>query len=328
LGNQDLACEMETVSNRAHMEYRQLGRTGLAVSILGFGTATFGGAYGPFDPAEAKRAVHLAIDEGINFFDSSPYYGITLSEERLGDALYGKRQKVILSTKCGRYGLADFDFSAKRIAASIDESLKRMKTDYLDLFLVHDVEFGDFRQIVDETIPAVRRIQQQGKARFVGVTGYPLKMLMRIALQTPVDSILSYCHCNLLCNDMDLELTPFARSNGIGLINASGLHMGILTERGAPDWHPAPANVKEAGRKAAEICRRHNRDISRVAVRFCLDHPSVSTTLVGMSNEDEVKSNLQLLREHSDPHLLEEIRLAISPALNVVWPSGKPENND
>ncbi len=318
---------METTSRNQLMEYRRLGRTDLVVSLLGFGTAPFGGAYGPFDPQECKRAVHLAIDEGINFFDSSPYYGRTLSEQRLGDALLGKRDKVILATKCGRYGFDEFDFSTERIRASIDESLTRLRTDYLDLFQVHDVEFGDFRQIVEETLPAVRKLQQQGKARFIGITGYPLKMLIRLAEHFPVDTILSYCHYNLLCTDMDSELLPFARTNNIGLINASGLHMGVLTEGGPPDWHPAPAAVKEAAQKAAELCRRRGQNISKVSIRFCLDHPYVSTTLVGMSSQEEVRSNLELLRTKSDPQLLAEIRAAISPVFNCVWPSGKPENN-
>jgi L-galactose dehydrogenase len=309
------------------MEYRKLGRTDLQVSVLGFGTAPFGGAYGAFDPQECQRAVHLAIDEGINFFDSSPYYGITLSESRLGEVLAGKRDKVVLATKCGRYGLEDFDFKAERIIASIDESLQRLKTDYLDLFQVHDVEFGDFRQIVDETLPAVRKIQQQGKARFIGITGYPLKLLIRIAQQVPVDTILSYCHYNLMTTDLDLELTPFARVNGIGLINASGLHMGVLTEGGGPEWHPAPLAVKDAARRVTDFCRSRGEDISRVAIRFCLDHPFVSTTLVGMSTEKEVRNNLQLLQIESNQELLKEIRATVGTDFNTVWPSGKPENN-
>jgi L-galactose dehydrogenase len=310
------------------MEYRKLGRTDLRVSILGFGTAPFGGAYGAFDPQECKRAVDLAIDHGINFFDSSPYYGITLSEQRLGDVLQGKREKVVLATKCGRYGLSDFDFSAKRIIASIDESLKRLKTDCVDLFQVHDVEFGDIRQIVAETLPAVRKIQQQGKARFVGITGYPLRVLIRIAKEVPVDTILSYCHYNLMNTDMDRELTPFAAANGIGLINASGLHMGMLTEGGAPEWHPAPAAVKSAAKRAVEFCRSRGKDISPIAIRFCLEHPYVSTTLVGMSTQQEVRNNLQLLQLKGDPRFVEEIRSVIGPDINSVWPSGRPENND
>ena len=198
---------------------------------------------------------------GINFFDSSPYYGITLSETRLGEALVGRRERVVLSTKCGRYGFSDFDFSAKRVIASMEESLRRLQTDYIDLFQVHDVEFGDVQLIIDETLPALRQLQQQGKARYIGITGYPPKLLRRIAEATPVDSILTYCHYNLLNTDMDAVLTAFARERGIGLINASGLCMGLLTEQGPPEWHPAPQQVRDAGRKAAQFCREHGADI-------------------------------------------------------------------
>ncbi len=163
------------------MEYRKLGRTDLEVSILGFGTAPLGNVYGTTDPSEGRRAVHSAIENGINFFDSSPYYGVTLSEERLGEALVGRRDKVVLATKCGRYGLAAFDFSAARLTASIDESLRRLRTDRIDLLQAHDVEFGDVEQVIHETVPAMRRIQEQGKARYIGITGYPLKTLLRIA---------------------------------------------------------------------------------------------------------------------------------------------------
>src|SRR4051794_18594270 len=105
---------------------RILGNTGLEVSILGFGASPLGDEFGAADPAEAARAVSLAIDKGINLFDTSPYYGRTLSEQRLGAALKGRRQEVILATKCGRYDKADFDFSAERVRRSIDESLKRL----------------------------------------------------------------------------------------------------------------------------------------------------------------------------------------------------------
>jgi len=136
-------------------KYRRLGHTDLEVSVLGFGTSLLGNVFGTIDPAEGRRAIHFAIKRGINFFDVSPYYGLTLAESRLGEALAGKRDKIVLATKCGRYGPDRFDFSEKRVAASIDESLKRLGTDYVDLLQVHDVEFGDVQQIIDETIPAI-----------------------------------------------------------------------------------------------------------------------------------------------------------------------------
>jgi aryl-alcohol dehydrogenase-like predicted oxidoreductase len=308
------------------MEYRKLGSTDLQVSLLGFGTAPLGDVYGTTDPLEGTRAVHLAIEYGINFFDSSPYYGLTLAEERLGQALVGKRHKVVLATKCGRYGLAEFDFSAQRITRSIDESLRRLQTDYVDLFQAHDVEFGNVEQVVNETVPAMRRIQEQGKARFIGITGYPLKTLVRIAEAVPVDTILSYGRYNLMVTDMDDVLTPFAVRNGIGLINAAGLHMGILTDAGEPAWHPAPAEVRAAGRKLASLCREQGLDISAVAIRFCLDHPYVSSTLVGIPSRAQVMANLKLLGTKTDPELIGKMRQEIAPVFNRIWPSGRPEN--
>jgi L-galactose dehydrogenase len=308
------------------MEYRKLGRTDLRVSLLGFGTAPLGDMYGTTDPLEGKRAVHFAIEHGINFFDSSPYYGLTLAEERLGQALLGKRHQVVLATKCGRYGFADFDFSAKRVIKSMDESLRRLQTDYVDLFQAHDIEFGDTEQIINETLPAMRKIQEQGKARFIGITGYPLKTLVRVAEAAPVDTILTYCRYNLMVTDMEDVLTPFAKDRGIGLINAAGLHMGILTQAGEPDWHPAPAGVREAGRRVASVCRERGADVAEVALRFCLDHPYVSSTLVGIPNRMQVEANLKLIRTQTDPEMIGAIRAAVAPVFNHVWPSGRPEN--
>jgi L-galactose dehydrogenase len=310
------------------MEYRKLGHTDLNLSVVGFGTSTLGDVFGNIDPGEAIRAVHLAVDGGINFFDSSPYYGITLAETRLGEALAGRRERVILATKCGRYGFSEFDFSAKRVIASMDESLRRLQTDYIDLFQAHDVEFGDVQQVIHETLPALRQLQQQGKARYIGVSGYPPKLLRRIAEAAPVDSILTYCHYNLMNTDMDGVLTAFTRERGIGLINASGLCMGLLTEQGPPDWHPAPQQVREAGRKAAEFCRQQGADIPEVALRFCLDHPYVSSTLIGMGTPHEVETSLKLLQSKTDKELLGKVEAILAPVFNYAWPSGRPENQE
>jgi L-galactose dehydrogenase len=310
------------------MEYRNLGHTDLRLSVLGFGSSPLGGAFGNLDPAEGTRAVHLAVDRGINFFDSSPYYGQTLAETRLGEALKGRRQKIVLATKCGRYGVDDFDFSARRVVSSIDESLRRLQTDHVDLFQVHDLEFGDAQQIIEETLPAMRLLQQQGKARFVGITGYPLKVLRQVAEAAPVDSILSYCHYNLMNTQMDEVLTTFARERGIGLINAAVLHMGILTEQGPQPWHPASPEVREAGRKAAQFCSNHGLDIADVAMRFSLDHPHVNSTLIGLGTTQQVEACLNVLENFTDVELLRQLQEMIAPAFNYAWPSGRPENQD
>ena len=308
------------------MRYRKLGRTDLTLSALGFGASPFGNVFAATDREECTRAAHLAIELGVNFFDVSPYYGHTLAEERLGQALAGKRGSVVLATKCGRYGADTFDFSASGVTAGLQASLRRLRTDYVDLLQVHDVEFGNLDQIVTETLPALRRLQEQGLTRFVGITGYSLKALERIARAFPVDAILSYCRYNLLVTDMDEALAPLAEQRGIGLINASPLHMGVLTEADAPAWHPAPPPVHAAGQRAAEAARARGVRLPALALRYCLAHPYVTSTLVGMATAQQVTENVRALDTADDASLVAAILAAVQPDRNVVWPSGRVEN--
>ncbi len=313
------------------MEYRKLGGTGLRVSVIGFGASPLGNEFGPADENEGQRAVHTAVREGINFFDVSPYYGRTLAETRLGKALAGRRDQVILATKCGRYGktVEECDYSADSITRSLEESLRRLQTDHVDLLQVHDVEMvADPKQIVQQTIPALRKLQKAGKARFIGITGLPLKLLNWIASQAPVDTILSFCRYNLMVDDLDELLTPLCRKQNIGLINASPLHMRVLTEKGAPDWHPAAPQVLQAGRQVAAACREAEADVALVALRYCLDHPYASTTLVGMSKQAHVEQNLRALEYRNDPALLQKIAQIVAPVKNQLWTQGRQSNND
>lgn len=295
------------------MEYRVLGKTGLRVSVIGFGASPLGNEFGAIDPKEGERAVHTAVDHGVNFFDVSPFYGRTLAEERLGPALAGRRERVVLSTKCGRYDLRQFDFSAARVQTSIEESLRRLRTDFVDLLIAHDIEFGDRAQIIDETIPAMRKLQAEGKTRSVGISGLPLPLLADVAVRAEVDFVLSYCHYNLLARDLDRDLTPVLQARDIGLINASPLHMRVLTKAGPPDWHPAAEPVKQAGAKIVALCEQHSVDPAILALRFCLDHPYVSSTLVGISTPAEVNANLKALEFKADPALLAQIEQIAAP---------------
>jgi L-galactose dehydrogenase len=309
------------------MEYATLGRTGLRVSKLGFGASPLGNEFGEVDPAEGNRAVHCAIDLGVNYFDVAPYYGRALAEKRLGAALAGRRDKVVLATKCGRYDVNRFDFSAARIRSSIDESLQRLRTDYLDVFLAHDIEFVSATQIVEEAIPTMRGLQREGKARFIGITGLQLNMLRRVAEAAPVDVVLSYCRYNLLITDMDDLLTPFVQRQGLGLINASPLHMGVLSTSGPPPWHPAPAAVKNAGRRIVQFCEQRGVQASDLALQFCFANPHVATTLAGMSTVEQVRQNAAAAGRSADQSLIDEIRELI-PSINRSWPTGLPENQD
>jgi L-galactose dehydrogenase len=281
----------------------------------------------PLIPLRGCRAVHRAIDLGINFLDVSPYYGRTLAEERLGKALLGRRDKVVLATKCGRYGSASFYFSARRIRGSIDESLARLQTDYVDFLQAHDIEFGDFDQIVNETVPALREIQQSGKARCFGITGYPLLMLVLVAERQRVDTILSYCHYDLLATDLNVELAPFAQANGIGLINASPLHMGLLSGLGVPEWHPAPRKVRKAAADVVGLCSEHGFNPAVVALAFSIRNPHVASTLVGMSRRKQVETNAKALDFEISSSLIAKIEELVGPANNTGWTSGRETNN-
>lgn len=319
---------LESNAGTQAVPQRQLGKTDLQLSVLGFGASPLGDVFGRVDAMEASRGVHLAIERGINYFDVSPYYGHRLAEERLGTALNGYRERVILSSKCGRYGQDVFDFSAARIGQSVEESLVRLRTDHLDLLLAHDVEFASFEQIVNETIPAMRRLQEQGKARWIGISGYPLGMLGRIVEAVEIDCVLSYCHYNLLADDLNGKLLSIAEREGVGLLNASPMHMGLLSGRPAAAWHPAPAVVLAAAQSAGEICRAQGVSLSRIALRFCLEHAGVASTLVGMSSRAEVLDNLEALDGPAPVDVLQAIQAILAPVANCVWPSGLAENQD
>ena len=198
------------------MEYRKLGKTNELVSVLGFGASPLGNVFDICEEQEGINTVHHAINHGVNFFDVSPFYGITLAETRLGKALLGKRKDVFLATKCGRYDLRAFDFSAKRIMASIDESLQRLQTDYVDLFQLHDIEFVTKEQILNEAMPAIEKIKASGKTRFIGISGLPVRYLATIAKEVELDTVLSWAHYNLLQNEINNELVPLSKEKGFG----------------------------------------------------------------------------------------------------------------
>lgn len=309
------------------MEYRDLGRTGLKVSALSFGASSLGSVFRDIDETEGIRTVHTAIDLGINFVDVSPYYGLTRAETVLGKALNGiPRDAYYLATKLGRYGDAEFDFSASRVVTSVNDSLTRLNVEYIDLIQCHDIEFGSLDQIVNETIPAMRRLQEQGKVRFIGITGLPLKIFRYVLDRTKVDTILSYCHYAL--NDTSLEkLIPYLQERGIGIINASPLGMGLLTNRGTPAWHPAPDEIKETCARAAAYCRSKGIDIAQLAIQFTLTNPDISTTLVGTASPEHLKQNVEWIQTPIDHELLAKVQAILAPIHNRTWPSGRPENN-
>jgi L-galactose dehydrogenase len=309
------------------MQYRRLGNTDMDVSILSYGASPMGNVFDVEEESAGIRAVHYAIDHGINFFDVAPFYGATLAEQRLGKALKGKRQDIYLATKCGRYGLQDFDFSYKRVLQSIDESLQRLQTDYVDIYQLHDIEFVDKEQILQEAIPAAMKVKEMGKARYIGITGLPVRYLAAIAREVKPDTVLSWAHYNLLENEINDELVPLSREQGFGLMNAGPLLQRILSDAALPAWHRSPQAVKDMQPRLLDLCSSYGVDLSEVAIRYALDHPDIHTTIVGIANMHHVTRNLKAVDLRIPDGLLADIDRLVSPVRNQMWYEGKPENN-
>lgn len=314
---------------------RGVGNTGLKVSSLGFGASPLGNVFGNVKEEDAIASVHEAFRLGINFFDTSPYYGGTLSEKMLGKALKTlmvPRDQYVVSTKCGRYA-EGFDFSAERVTQSIDESLARLNLDYVDILQCHDIEFGSLDQIVNETIPALQKLKETGKIRYIGITGLPLYVFTYVLDRVPpgsVDVILSYCHYSI--NDTSLEdLLPYLKSKGVGVITASPLSMGLLTENGPPEWHPAPSELKSACAAAAAHCKAKGKNISKLSLQYSLKNKDIASVLVGMNSVQQVRENIAATVEVEegqciDQELLEEVEAIFRPVKNQTWPSGIGHN--
>lgn len=310
------------------MKFRPLGRTGLELSWLSFGASSLGQEFRQVDVNEAMRSVHVALDLGMNFIDTSPYYGRGMSECLLGVALREiPRDRYLLGTKLGRYAPAHFDFSARRVVESVDVSLERMKQDHLDIVLCHDVEFVDMQQIIDETLPALRKLKEQGKVRFIGVSGYPMKMFRYVLDRTDLDVILSYNHYTLQ-NTMLANLVPYLKEKHVGIMNAAPFSARLLTNAPLPPWHKATPEVRAICTQAAQHCESRGIDIAQLALQYSIANDDMATCIVGSANPKNVQKWVDWSEKPIDQNLLDEVLTILRPIHNWFYIEGKPENND
>jgi aryl-alcohol dehydrogenase-like predicted oxidoreductase len=310
------------------MEKRPLADTGLDLSILSFGASSIGAEFRQIDVPEALRCVNVALDRGMNYIDTAAYYGRGMSEVMLGQVLPGiPRDSYVLSTKLGRYAPQHFDFSARRVAESIDISLERMRLDHLDIVFCHDIEFVKLDQIVDETLPALRKEVEKGKVRFIGVSGYPMKMLREMLSRTDLDVILSYNHYTLQ-NDMLLSLVEPCREKSVGLINAAPFSARLLTGAPLPEWHKSTPEVREVAAKAVKYCEEHGSDIAKLALQYSVAHPDLTSCVTGSANPERVAQWCDWIDEPMDEQLVAGVKEILKPIHNWAYPEGLPENDD
>lgn len=312
------------------MEYRKLGNTGLSVSALGFGASSLGGVFHSFNEQRGIDAVYTAIEAGINYIDVSPYYGHYKAETVLGKALKNiARDKYVLSTKVGRYGLDGkntWDYSAERVTRSAYESMERLNIDHIDILYVHDIEFqaslpGGLQKIADETLPALARLKAEGVVDHIGCTDLQLENLRWIVEHTEpgtVECLLSFCHY-CLCDDKLADFLDFFETHGVGVTNASPFSMGLLTERGVPDWHPAPKPLVERCKEAAEFCRREGYPIEKLAMQYSCANPRIASTVFSTTRPENLLKNVEYVGEPLDTQLVDKVKEIIGDQQRVSW---------
>ena len=307
------------------MEFREIGKTGMKVSSLSFGASSLGGVFHSLKEENGIAAVHTAVDNGINFIDVSPYYGHYKAETVLGKALKNiERNRYYLSTKVGRYGkdgVNMWDYSARRAVESVYESMERLHIDYIDLINVHDIEFADLEMVCKETLPALTGLRQKGVVKHVGITNLNLRHFKYVIDHVPagtVESILSFCHY-ALNDDALVDYLDYFESKEVGVINASPYSMGLLTERGIPDWHPAPAPLIRLSRRAAEYCKSKGSSIEQLAVSFCVQNPRIATTLFSTTNPENVLKTIQYAETQLNADLLDEVQKIFEPGFRDTW---------
>ncbi len=307
------------------MKYNEIGKTGMCVSNLSFGASSLGGVFHDTTEARSIEAVFTAVEKGINFIDVSPYYGHYKAETVLGKALKQiPRNKYYLSTKVGRYGengVNKWNYSAKYATESVYASMERLNVDYIDLINVHDIEFADLHQVVDETLPALVELRDKGIVKHVGITDLQLENLQWVVEHSEpgvVESILNFCHYSL--NDEKLsDYFNYFESKNIGIINASPLSMGLLSQRGVPTWHPAPKALVRACQKAALHCMSKNYPIEKLAIQYSTGNPRIATTLFSSANPDNVLKNFAYVEEPVDWNLVKEVQEIIGKQMRVSW---------
>ena len=288
------------------MQYRTLGRTGLRVSVIGLGTMVHAGHFGPMKDSDSLSAIDAAIELGVNFIDTSDAYGAGYSETLLGNALKGRREKVILATKGGNVmvgperGKRNFD--PAYIGRVLEESLKRLQTDHIDLYQLHNptvdvIERGEVWEVLE-------RAKREGKIRYYGVSINTIEEGIAAVKDGRSDTIqLEY---NLLAQEPAEKIFPLAQEANVGIIARIPLRRGVLTGKMtvADEQRFEGEDVRARSYKgeafAKELAKAEQlrflvhgpvKTLGQAAIAFCVAHPAVSVTIPGARNEAQMREN-------------------------------------
>ena len=327
------------------MEYRQFGRTNLKVSAIGFGCWEIGGTYGRIDEGEFRRAVARAIDGGITCFDTAEAYGMGISEEALAGALGLRRNDIVIATKFG-VGYEEMpnrrDSSRVRVLASIDKSLQRLRTDHVDIYLVH---WPDPNTPLDETMAALDDVVRQGKVRCVGVSNFRLAQIEE-AMRTRRIDVVQYAW-NMFDRRMQADIFPYCRANQVAVMAYGSLAYGMLSGTfhlgmsfDENDWRSKRGDLGNlnlfrtlfgpehfarnlaAVEELKRLAGKYGKSLPQLALRWTLSNPVVGTALVGFRTPAEVSENLGALGWEISSADMEEVDAILARNGAVTVPPG------
>ena len=327
------------------MRKRMFGNSGLETSVIGYGGWPMGrGMYGDFDDDEAIRAARASYEEGVTLFDTAAVYGWGYGENLMGKALKGIRENVVLVTKGAREWVRDnpdrrsatvSDSDPKRLLASIDESLKRLQTDYIDLFLIH---WPDHNRAFSEPMDALEKAKAAGKIRYTGVSNFSVEMMAESRDSSPI--VTNQIGYHIFDRRPEAEVMPFVKENGMGIMAYGSLSHGLLTGTwdadktfSEDDWRRGGANfgINSWGpenlaanvavvEKLKVIAADHGKTIPQLAIAWVLANDTVSVALAGSVTPGEATDNIGGDWEMS-PELKKEIDdLVISEGSGVGMP--------
>jgi aryl-alcohol dehydrogenase-like predicted oxidoreductase len=303
------------------MEYRLLGHCGLKVPVLSFGTGTFGGVgemfakWGTTDVAQAKRLVDICLEAGLNFFDTADVYSAGASEEILGQAIKGRRDQVLISTKAtfatGR-GPNDKGSSRFHLIQQIEASLRRLGTDHVELYFMHGF---DALTPVDETLRALDDLVRAGKVRYIGCSNFSGWHLMKALSTSERFGLARYVvyqgYYSLIGREYEWELMPLALDQGVGTMVWSPLGWGRLTGKIRRGEKPAAGRIQQGGAQGGpmvdddylykvvdaleSVAKATGKSVPQIALNWLLHRPSVCNVVIGARNEEQLRANLGAL---------------------------------
>lgn len=296
------------------LEKRVLGRTAIRVTRLGLGGSALGGMYGDIPPEQAHAVVHKALELGISFFDTAPYYGGGKSEQRLGEALADvPRGDYVLATKVGRlpdpsgerqegfiFERMIFDYSRDGVKRSFEGSLERLGVDYVDIVHIHD-PYDYYEQAMREAYPALQELREQGLIGGISVGIGDVELLKRFAQDGEFDCFLLSNVYNLLDQPALEELLPTCMEKGIGVIAGGTYSSGILATgsgQGAKYlYRDAPEEVEQRVREMEKVTARYGVSLKAAASQFVLAHPAIACIIPSTRKPERVVENVALVAE-------------------------------